>query len=273
MSTQIQTFGEPKEAFDLGTLKSLIYKAKSMKDLMPAKGYLLSYFRVCSKPNGVIMWRPDIKTFEHYSMKDISLLIRAITIKFYIPSNNPDEKPIKEEFNLSRWFFFDCILVYVADCDPAKPRLYKIKGQRYINIFPGFMHSPQSLSEYNAKEHACAKIMFIHIRDIWCSGNWELTEYIIKWFAGTSVGRKMYSILYLKSGQGWGKGIITDFIQHYVLGPQLVYKTSDPQTILGSFNGQLLGKLLLLYCLRKCLQSVVIGIHCIEPLKIKSLVI
>ena len=56
----------------------------------------------------------------------------------------------------------------------------------------------------------------------------------------------MYSILYLKSGQGWGKGIITDFIQRYVLGTQLVYKTSDPQTILGSFNGQLLGKLLLL---------------------------
>ena len=56
----------------------------------------------------------------------------------------------------------------------------------------------------------------------------------------------MYSILYLKSGQGWGKGIITDFIQRYVLGTQLIYKTSDPPTILGSFNGQLLGKLLLL---------------------------
>ena len=56
----------------------------------------------------------------------------------------------------------------------------------------------------------------------------------------------MYSILYLKSGQRWGKGIITDFIQRYVLGTQLVYKKSDPQTILGSFNGQLLGKLLLL---------------------------
>ncbi|RGB23843.1 hypothetical protein C1646_773930 [Rhizophagus diaphanus] len=49
-----------------------------------------------------------------------------------------------------------------------------------------------------------------------------------------AAGRKMYLILYLKSGQGWGKGIITDFIQHYVLGTQLVYKTSDPQTILGN---------------------------------------
>ncbi|GET04413.1 highly derived D5-like helicase-primase [Rhizophagus clarus] len=61
-----------------------------------------------------------------------------------------------------------------------------------------------------------------------------------------ATGRKMYLILYLKSGQDWDKGIITDFIQRYVLGTQLVYKTSDPQTILGSFNGQLLGKVLLL---------------------------
>ncbi|GET56713.1 highly derived D5-like helicase-primase [Rhizophagus irregularis DAOM 181602=DAOM 197198] len=82
--------------------------------------------------------------------------------------------------------------------------------------------------------------------DIWCSGDWNLTEYIIKWLAGVSAGRKMYSILYLKSGQGWGKGIITDFIQRSVLGTQLVYKTSDPQTIRGSFNGQLQGKILLL---------------------------
>ena len=70
--------------------------------------------------------------------------------------------------------------------------------------------------------------MFKYVRDIWCSENWKLTEYIIKWFAGMSVGQKMYSILYLKSGQRWGKGIITDFIQRYVLGIQLVYKTSDP---------------------------------------------
>ena len=128
MSTQKQIFGGPKEAFDLGTLKSLIYKAKSMKELSPAKVYLLSYFRLCSKPNGVIMWCPDIKTFEHYSMKDIGVLIRAITVKFYISSSNPDEKPIKEEFNLSKWFFFDSNLIYISDCDSIKSCLYKIKA-------------------------------------------------------------------------------------------------------------------------------------------------
>ncbi|GET54974.1 highly derived D5-like helicase-primase [Rhizophagus irregularis DAOM 181602=DAOM 197198] len=88
--------------------------------------------------------------------------------------------------------------------------------------------------------------MIEYSTDIWCSGDWNLTEYIIKWLAGVAAGRKMYSILYLKSGQGWGKGIITDFIQRSVLGTQLVYKTSDPETIRGSFNGQLQGKILLL---------------------------
>ncbi|PKK60691.1 hypothetical protein RhiirC2_792952 [Rhizophagus irregularis] len=39
-----------------------------------------------------------------------------------------------------------------------------------------------------------------------------------------------------------GKSIITDFIQRSVLGTQLIYKTSDSQMILGSFNRKLQGK-------------------------------
>ncbi|PKY61900.1 hypothetical protein RhiirA4_524406, partial [Rhizophagus irregularis] len=119
-------------------------------------------------------------------------------------------------------------------------------GQLYLNIFPGFLHILRPISTFESVTHQAVKFIFSHIQDIWCSGDWNLTEYIIKWLAGVSAGRKMYSILYLKSGQGWGKGIITDFIQRSVLGTQLVYKTSDPQTILGPFNGQLQGKVLLL---------------------------
>ena len=104
MSVQFQSFGEPEEAFDLATLKSLIFKAKSMKELIPAKAYLLSYFRVCSDPHGVFMWRPDINAFKHYTMKEIDVLIRAISVKFYTPSSNPEEKAKKEEFNISKWF-------------------------------------------------------------------------------------------------------------------------------------------------------------------------
>ncbi|PKK60035.1 hypothetical protein RhiirC2_819518 [Rhizophagus irregularis] len=134
-----------------------------------------------------------------------------------------------------------------ATCDPHKQRIFRsLTGQLYLNIFPGFLHVLRPISTFESTIHLAVKFIFSHIQDIWCSGDWNLTEYIIKWLAGVSAGRKMYSILYLKSGQGWGKGIITDFIQRSVLGTQLVYKTSDPQTILGSFNGQLQGKVLLL---------------------------
>ncbi|PKY35120.1 hypothetical protein RhiirB3_476119 [Rhizophagus irregularis] len=87
--------------------------------------------------------------------------------------------------------------------------------------------------EWKAYQKACKELSEArkeHGMDIWCSGDWNLTEYIIKWLAG--LGKSI---------------IITDFIQRSVLGTQLVYKTSDPQTILGSFNGQLQGKVLLLF--------------------------
>jgi hypothetical protein len=90
--------------------------------------------------------------------------------------------------------------VCVATCDLVKPRLFKVQGQLYLNIFPGFLHTLQPLTAFENKVHLAVKLIFMHIRDIWCLGDWNLTEYIIKWFAGVASERKMYSILYFKSG-------------------------------------------------------------------------
>ncbi|GBC36410.1 highly derived D5-like helicase-primase [Rhizophagus irregularis DAOM 181602=DAOM 197198] len=246
-STQAQVipkFGEQKKAFSIDELKRLINAAKNMRDLNQAKGYLCSYFIPCSNPHGVFMWRSEIKNLEHIPDKNISKLIRLITKVFYTQSEQGPSQ--KVEFNINKWFMIEYSTVCVATCDPQKSRIFKLGGQLYLNIFPGFLHILRPISNFESTTHQAVKFIFSHIQDIWCSGDWNLTEYIIKWLAGVAAGRKMYSILYLKSGQGWGKSIITDFIQRSVLGTQLVYKTSDPQTILGSFNGQLQGKILLL---------------------------
>ncbi|GET50943.1 highly derived D5-like helicase-primase [Rhizophagus irregularis DAOM 181602=DAOM 197198] len=246
-STQAQVipkFGEQKKAFSIDELKRLINAAKNMRDLNQAKDYLCSYFIPCSNPHGVFMWRSEIKNLEHIPDKNISKLIRPITKVFYTQSEQGPSQ--KVEFNINKWFMIEYSTVCVATCDPQKSRIFKLGGQFYLNIFPGFLHILRPISTFESTTHLAVKFIFSHIQDIWCSGDWNLTEYIIKWLAGMSSGRKMYSILYLKSGQGWGKSIITDFIQRNVLGTQLVYKTSDPQTILGSFNGQLQGKVLLL---------------------------
>ncbi|PKY58671.1 hypothetical protein RhiirA4_480784, partial [Rhizophagus irregularis] len=240
----ISKFGEQKKAFSIDELKRFIVAAKSMSDLNQAKRYLCSYFIPCSNPHGVFMWRSEIKNLEHIPDKNINKLIRPITKVFYTQSEQGPSQ--KVEFNINKWFMIEYSTVCVATCDPQKSRIFKLGGQLYLNIFPGFLHILRPISTFESVTHQAVKFIFSHIQDIWCSGDWNLTEYIIKWLAGVSAGRKMYSILYLKSGQGWGKSIITDFIQRSVLGTQLVYKTSDPQTILGSFNGQLQGKVLLL---------------------------
>ncbi|GET52526.1 hypothetical protein GLOIN_2v1472929 [Rhizophagus irregularis DAOM 181602=DAOM 197198] len=248
MTTQAQVipkFGEQTKAFSINELKRLIVAAKSMSDLDQAKRYLCSYFIPCADPHGVFWWDPDSKSLKHVIDKNIGKLIRPIMKVFYTqPEQGPSQKT---EFNIYKWFMVENTDVCNATCDPHKQQIFRsLTGQLYLNIFPGFLHVLRPISTFESTIHLAVKFIFSHIQDIWCSGDWNLTEYIIKWLAGVSAGRKMYSILYLKSGQGWGKGIITDFIQRSVLGTQLVYKTSDPQTIRGSFNGQLQGKILLL---------------------------
>jgi hypothetical protein len=244
MRQQIVRFAEQKEAYSIDKLEKLIEEAKDINDLVQAKQYLCSYFIPCFEPHGVFLWRPDINNFKHIPDKEIGKLIRPITKIFH---TQPQQGiPVKVEFNIQKWFMVKYSSVCVATFDLQKPRTFKVNGQLYLNIFPGFPHKLQPLSSFENGVHLAIKSIFKHIHNIWCSGDWNLTEYVIKWLAGMASGKKMYTILYLKSGQGWGKGIITDFIQRYVLGEQLVYKSSDPQTILSSFNGQLMGKLLLL---------------------------
>ena len=76
----------------------------------------------------------DTNTFEHYFIKETKMLIRPLKKKFYIPSEDPEQPPKKKEFLLSDWFFNENAIVCKPDCDPSKPRLFKKKGQRYINI-------------------------------------------------------------------------------------------------------------------------------------------
>ena len=49
-------------------------------------------------------------------------------------------------------------------------------------------------------------------------------------------GCKMNTCLLLRSKQGTGKSIITNFIKEKVLGNSLVVTSSDSNTVLGTFN-------------------------------------
>src|SRR5437773_6003919 len=55
----------------------------------------------------------------------------------------------------------------------------------------------------------------------------------------------MRKSMFLYSGQGTGKTMLTWFLQRMVLGPKITIKTSDERIITGQFNKELEGKVLL----------------------------
>src|ERR1043165_6078060 len=126
---------------------------------------------LCSNLHGVIMWYLDINDFEHKFIKEINMLICSVKRVFYKPSTNPEAQLERVEFDIFKWFLKENGIICVAQCDLSKPRMYKVKGQRYVNIFLRFLHIPQELSKFSAKELEDTKLFFMHIQDIWYSGN------------------------------------------------------------------------------------------------------
>lgn len=89
----------------------------------------------------------------------------------------------------------------------------------------------------NAKK--CDKILW-HLEHIWCSGNQEIYEYTLCWFAELfqNPGGVGQMFLVLKSLQGAGKNIIIDQVVGKLLGIHAI-TTGSKEDIIGRFNSHL----------------------------------
>ncbi|GBC54096.2 highly derived D5-like helicase-primase [Rhizophagus irregularis DAOM 181602=DAOM 197198] len=105
---------------------------------------------------------------------------------------------------------------------------------KFFNLFIGFLAKPAS--EINKE---IMNPILWHVKNVICSGDERLDEYIWNWWAYLVQKPEMKprTILVLKSTlQQCGKNIITDFIGDKVLGSHLHFATSDLEKILGRFN-------------------------------------
>ena len=105
---------------------------------------------------------------------------------------------------------------------------------KFFNLFIGFLAKP--VPEIN--KEIMDPILW-HVKNVICSGDEKLDEYIWNWWAHLVQKPEMKprTILVLKSTlQQCGKNIITDFIGDKVLGSHLHFATSDLEKILGRFN-------------------------------------
>ena len=223
--------GTPTEEFDCTKLQSLLQQANSYEELNPAKVYLLGYF-ACGK-TGVYKWEPFSKKFEHYSKKD------AFDSFIQYDKN-------EDPFNIQKWFFRKTPF-FAIDVDPTKPRSYrKPSGAYVINAFPGFLHpNPRPFYQFSREIRDQVKLILNHMREVLCSSDKEQGLYMKRLVLRIAIGQKMQKSMFLYSGPGTGKTMLTWFLRNMVLGQKITMKTANEKIITGQFNKELEGRVLL----------------------------
>jgi hypothetical protein len=219
-------FGTEKLNYNVNKLIQFVESGKFDE----AKIYLKKYFVKVMKPIGVLLWMSAEEELFFYEFHQIKKIIPKIR------NNN---------FDIQLWFLNDYNDFYLQNINVSQGRIYKNNDQLYINLFPGYLHThTKSYDSFSSDIKGKVELIWNHIKIVWCSDQDDLFDYNKKWISHMVSGRKMTTCLYLKSGQGTGKSVITEFLQHKVLGIKIVYATSNPDCITG-FNKQLLGKVLL----------------------------
>jgi hypothetical protein len=239
----MELFGKPKVSFEKKKLQSLVKN----RDVKAVKTYVLSYLAQVDHPYGISMWIPNENDYRLYKFEQVKNLFFS-GMKFeYFKDINCGKKIIQEKrkFDVFNWFK-EKSDIYTYTLNIKEPRIYTYNACNYINQFMGFMHERKPYCENQVETKKKVNIILDHIRIVWCSNNIELYNYIILWISNAITGIKMNTFLFLKSGQGTGKSIITEFIQEKVLGRRLCLHSSDAQLLQDEgYNSQLMSKLLL----------------------------
>jgi hypothetical protein len=242
MSTQPRNFvlATATNEFSSQTFRKLLYSAKSREELKPAKKYLLSYF--ARGKRGVFKWDPRNQNFEHYYRRDAcDSFIQTDSIIF-----TNDKGEMIDKFVVRDWFFRDTPF-FTLEVNPSQPKIYReVDGGYYINQFHGFLHpNPPPFHEFSKEIRDQVKLILNHMREVLCSSNEMQKYYMMSLVMRIAIGQKMQKTMFLYSGPGTGKTMLTWFLRKMVLGPKITLKKANEGVITGQFNKELEGKCLL----------------------------
>ena len=84
-----------------------------------------------------------------------------------------------------------------------------------------------------------------HIYVVWANKNDKFYHYILSWLAyPLRYLTKSKIVVMIKGKQGAGKSVIFDFMTRFIYGPHASLTVSGLDSVMGRFNGHLMGKLL-----------------------------
>ena len=188
------------------------------------KRYLRQYFVGSMEKPCFFMWVPSTGDIRSFAPEKLSHWVKKVS---------------KTEGDF-------CPYKYIKDYPVRYESTYKvnapmiIKDEKYgsyqLNHWPGEMHSEtKPFNEYSTETKDLVKLMWSHIKNIWCNGEDSVFDYVHNWITHMVCGKKMKTALFITGLQGTGKSLPVTFLMDHVVGARNTLKTQDPSFMVG-FN-------------------------------------
>lgn len=217
------------ETFNRTKLGDMCARISTEADVNKCKEYIKQYFFHTN--HGVFYHNVKESQFEYLDATSTkggalpSFLRNGFQGKYYC-----QESAKLNTFKARQWFLDEYYDTYEMVMElGSKPIDHE---KMTINMMGALKWDDGSTAEYvpSAKAQHGVDLMLTHIREVWCSGNEEMCEYVLNWLSCTG-RRKLKTCLYLQSNEQTGKSLVIDFLMNWVFGRHLVCMTANTEVI------------------------------------------
>lgn len=219
--------------------KSKLIEMIAENKIDDCKKYIKEYFFKVINPVSIYFYDVAMSTFIQLTYIEF----KTAFITKNISHDIIQDKKVKS-IKLSDWFeSVDCDFYYV-EFNVKEKRTYTQNNVNYINLFRGLKYSDFVEDEQTEYIKDGLNMIWNHIKEVICSDEKTVYEYVKNWICHFLNGRKMSTALYLKGTQGAGKSTLPAFLIDCI-GKQNAFKTQSTSCLTNQFNGELQSILLL----------------------------
>lgn len=238
--TYVEMFGKSDRGFSLATLQ----RAYELGNYAYVVCYISTYFVRAKTSAGAQAFAEYVPTSEDkirlLTTKDLEETVfnNGIYPGGVAPGSKNSDSP---GFNVVFWFMKANSTICEYGCDPTKETFFVESNTLHLNVF----RRPIKHEKKEWSKDTLEKVdkVWHHLRDVLCSGDIEMYNYVRRWFSWIATCKRTKSSCVVFAGpQGAGKSIFTEFIARKVLGGNLTIFSDDPSAVVKTeFNDFLVG--------------------------------
>lgn len=158
------------------------------------------------------------------------------------------EEPLKalQPWSAKKWFTNACLPIYHQISNPVEARSFVQNDAYQCNVAARFVHLDTPVNSLTPENWAQVEVVRNHVFQALCGGEPSQFELLEKCLARTAHGQRNDVILVFNTPQGVGKSAYATFLGN-VFGQEATITTNSAESMLGTHNGDLEGRSLVIY--------------------------